>query len=262
MTSKDRGILYPARLPDFHRLPAPEPVAELVRWFWIPEWDIAPGRTSRQHLMSFPTSNLVVQTNLVMLSGPTTRASYRDLSGRGWAVGALLRPAAMPTFTAAPVDLRDTVAPFEAPDLHEAVVEAMTIVDRDERHAAAVEVFSTWFAKNALSVTDQGRQANELAELLDGDAEVRTLDDAAARMHVAPRTLHRLATRYVGLSPAEMIRRRRLQEAAERVRTEPGVSLAEIATELGYADHGHLTREFRERLGFTPSGYRAEIDES
>ncbi|MEV0273717.1 helix-turn-helix transcriptional regulator [Hamadaea sp. NPDC050747] len=239
-------------------MPAPEPVADLVRWFWIPEWDIAPGRSSRQHLVSFPASNLVVEPGEVVFSGPTTRVSHRDLTGRGWAVGALLRPAAMPTFTETPSDLRDTVRPFDAPDLREAVADAMTVADRDERHAAAVEAFATWLDKHALPVTEQGRQANELAELLDGDAEVRTLDDAATRMHVAPRTLHRLATRYVGLSPAEMIRRRRLQEAAERVRTEPGVNLAEIATELGYADHGHLTREFRERLGFTPSGYRAE----
>ncbi|WP_290859698.1 helix-turn-helix transcriptional regulator [Hamadaea sp.] len=239
---------------------APDSVAELVRWFWIPEWDIAPGRTSRQHLVSFPASNLVVQPDLVMLSGPQTRASHRDLTGRGWAVGALLRPAATPSFTEAPADLRDTVRPFDAPELQEAVVAAMTVADRDERHAAAVDAFSTWLDKNFQPATDQGRQANDLADLLDGDATVRTLDDAAARLHLAPRTVQRLATRYVGLSPVEMIRRRRLQEAAQRVRTEPGVSLAGIATELGYADHGHLTREFRERLGFTPSGYRAEAD--
>ena len=33
----------------------------------------------------------------------------------------------------------------------------------------------------------------------------------------------------------------------------------EIAADLGYADHAHLTREFRRVLGFTPSGYRSHL---
>ncbi len=54
-----------------------------------------------------------------------------------------------------------------------------------------------------------------------------------------------------------MIRRRRLQEAAERVREDPAVPLAVLATELGYADQAHLTRDFRAVLDFTPGSYRA-----
>jgi AraC-like DNA-binding protein len=30
-----------------------------------------------------------------------------------------------------------------------------------------------------------------------------------------------------------------------------------VAADLGYADHAHLTRDFRTVLGFTPSAYRA-----
>ena len=108
MEKSFRGILYPARLPSFHRLPAPAPVADLVQWFWIPEWNIEPGRTSRQHLIAYPGSNLVVQSDGVVCSGPATKAAHRDLAGRGWAVGALLRPAAVPLFTDDPSGLRDT----------------------------------------------------------------------------------------------------------------------------------------------------------
>jgi AraC-like DNA-binding protein len=64
--------------------------------------------------------------------------------------------------------------------------------------------------------------------------------------------------RHVGLSPAAMIRRRRLQEAARRVREEPGTDLASLAAELGYADHAHLTRDFRAVLGVAPRVYRSE----
>ncbi|WP_313821467.1 DUF6597 domain-containing transcriptional factor, partial [Citricoccus sp.] len=95
MTTPDdaRGILYPTRLPEFHRIPAPPGLEALLRWFWIPQWTLAPGRTSRQEVLPFPASNLVVQPGTVSLTGPSTRASFRDLTGTGWAVGALLRPA-------------------------------------------------------------------------------------------------------------------------------------------------------------------------
>jgi transcriptional regulator GlxA family with amidase domain len=64
--------------------------------------------------------------------------------------------------------------------------------------------------------------------------------------------------RHVGLSPAAMIRRRRLQEAAQRVRENPEADLASIAAELGYADHAHLTRDFQAVLGIAPRTYRSE----
>ena len=259
MIAETRGILYPARLPSLRRIPAPPALAGLVRWFWIPEWDIAAGRSSRQHLVAYPACNLVVEPAQVIFSGPTTRVSHRDLTGRGWAVGALLRPAAVPAFTQAPGDLRDAELVLDAPDLHRAVFAAMATADPDTRHRTAVEFLGGWLGQRALPVTEQDTQANALADLLDGDPAIRTLDDAAACLHSSPRTLQRLATRYIGLAPAEMIRRRRLQEAAERVRSEPDAGLADIAAELGYADHAHLTRDFRLQLGFTPSAYRQEV---
>src|SRR5690625_4663035 len=91
--SDERGVLYPAHLPSFHREPAPEVLRGLIRWFWIPRWDLAPGQTSRQQLLPFPASNLVVEPCGVTVSGPSTGVSHRELRGRGWAVGALLRPA-------------------------------------------------------------------------------------------------------------------------------------------------------------------------
>jgi AraC-like DNA-binding protein len=98
-----------------------------------------------------------------------------------------------------------------------------------------------------------------MVQIIDADPDLHTLADVAAQLKVSPRTLQRIALRYVGLPPAELIRRRRLQEAAERVRADPATSLAQVAAELGYADQAHLTREFRDRLGFTPGDYRSQV---
>ncbi|WP_205314598.1 helix-turn-helix transcriptional regulator [Nocardioides houyundeii] len=257
-----RGVLYPASLPSFHRLPPPDAVAHLVRWFWIPEWDLAPGRSSRQHVISFPASNLVVEPGFVALAGPTTRASHRDLAGRGWAVGALLRPAAVRLVTDAPGAVRDDYLRLDLPDLHAPVVAAM-ISDqpREDRRDRAVAAFAGWLAARgpSLASTDEAALlANAMTDLIDSDPEVVRVEQVAEHLGVSVRTVQRLAVQYVGLSPAAMIRRRRLQEAVELLRRAPDTDLSTVAADLGYADQAHLAGDFRSVLGFTPSAYRSQ----
>lgn len=257
MESSFKGILYPARLPAFHRLPAPSSVADLVQWFWIAEWDIESGRTSRQHVIAYPGSNLVVQCDDVVFAGPTTCASYRDLSGRGWAVGALLRPAAVPLFTDSPAGLRDAEVSVPLEDLHRGVAAAMSASDGDTRRAGAAAAFTAWLGPLAReSLPDEALLANRLMDLLGSDASVARIEEAAERLSASPRTLQRVARKYIGLSPAALIRRRRVQDAAERARSDSSADLARIAAEAGYADHAHLTNDFRKVLGLTPSSYR------
>ncbi len=251
-----RGILYPARLPQFTRVPPGAAATDLVEWFWIPEWDIAPGRSSRQEVVAYPASNLVVEGGGVGLFGPTTRRSHRDLTGRGWAVGALLRPAAVGALATDAAALVDASVSIHAPELVRAVSEAMDDPDAPARHPRAVEAFSSWLARRVGGVGDEQRLANDMAALLMTDPEIVRVEEAAARLAISARTLQRLARRYVGLTPSAMIRRRRLQEAAQRVRDDPDADLAAIAAELGYADHAHLTNDFRSVLAFTPSSYR------
>lgn len=252
-----RGVLYPTRLPTFHRLAAPGRVAALARWFWIPEWDIAPGRVSRQEVIAFPACNLVVDPVSVVVAGPTTRRSHRDLTGRGWAVGALLRPAAAGHLIADPAALRDRVVAADQPALHAGVFQAMTGEGPGAaRRTRAVEAFADWLADSVPGPDAEGQLANAIAELIDGDAAIQRVDEAAARLHVSVRTVQRIARRYVGVTPASMIRRRRLQEAARQLRTDHHLTIAAVAADLGYSDHAHLVRDFQTVLGFTPSAYR------
>ncbi|MGC0365884.1 AraC-like DNA-binding protein [Rhodococcus sp. 27YEA15] len=260
MVESFTGILYPERLPTFHRLPAPELVADLVRWFWIPEWDIQPGCTSRQHVMSFPTSNLVVTDSGVEFAGPTTRSTHRDLTGKGWAVGALLQPAAIAHFTDVPSELCDTVVPLDLPDLHGSIAAAMGGTRPHARRARAVEVFVDWFVGRNIAITADGLLANTMAELIGTERDVIRLGDVAARLTVSPRTLQRLARKYVGLTPTSLIRRRRLQEAADTARADPATDLATIAAEFGYTDQAHLAKDFQRYLGSSPSDYRRAVD--
>ena len=259
-SATSRGALYPARLPTFHRETVSGDLSAFVRWFWVPEWNIEPGRTSRQHVIGFPACNLVTQQGKTEISGPTTRASYRDLTGSGWAVGALLRPAAVPILAEDVSALLDTHRRVDAPELSAAVSQAMNAEGPGHaRRSDAIACYTEWLRSRLGEPSDEALLANCLVEAAESDSALRTVADLAEYLNVSTRTVQRLASKFVGVSPAFLIRRRRLQEVVEKLRRHPDLDLTELAHESGYADHAHLTRDFRTTLGFTPSGYRSSL---
>lgn len=271
-----RGILYPAQLPQFHRESVPDDLAAQIRWFWIPQWDLSLGRRSRQHVLPFPACNLVIEPEGVSLVGPTTGASYRDLEGRGWALGALLRPAAagmaamaltptpagMARFSsiAEPNDflaaLADDELRIEDSELWQGVRDVMTHNAGPEDRARAISLCSDWFRAHWPVPDETARLANAMEDLIASDPDVTRVEHIGAHLGLSVRAVQRIARRYVGIGPLAMIRRYRLQEAAERIRSDSTVTIAEIAAALGYADHAHLTSDFRRVLGVTPTSYR------
>ena len=289
-----RGHLTPGPHATVVRLPAPDDVAHLVRQLWIPEWDLPAGERAEQLVLGYPASNVVVEPDGVALHGPTSRASTRVLTGRGWAVGALLRPAGVLLFTEHPADLLDGSAPVSAPGLRSAVAEAMAGVgpagrrarpadplggtesvsapglraaaagavagaDPAGRHLRAASLLAdhvrTLAAGVPPSAARDGALANRMVDLLEAGTVARSPAALARQLHVSERSLQRLAARFVGMPPQLLLRRRRLQEAAERMRADPAADLGALAAELGFADQSHLTREFRSVLGATPRGY-------
>lgn len=254
-----RGHLTPGQRATIARLPAPDDAAHLVRQLWIPEWDLAPGERAEQLVLGYPASNLVVEPEGVALHGPTSRASTRVLRGRGWAAGALLRPAGVLLFTDRPAELLDRSAPVAAPGLHRGTAEAMARADPAERHARVAGLLIDHVRTRAERVPQRdlrdGLLANRMVDLVEDSAGVRSPAQVAKELHVSERSLQRLAARFVGMPPQLLLRRRRLQEAAERMRAHPNTDLGALAAELGFADQPHLTREFRTVLGSTPRGY-------
>jgi AraC-like DNA-binding protein len=73
---------------------------------------------------------------------------------------------------------------------------------------------------------------------------------------LSDRALQRLVHRRLGLTPKWLIQRRRLQEAAEHLRTR-STTFAEVAAELGYADQPHFIRDFSKATSMTPGEFAA-----
>jgi len=81
-----------------------------------------------------------------------------------------------------------------------------------------------------------------------------SVDDVAEQHNVSLRTLERIFSKTVGIPPKEFINIIRFQHVAKKLQqADTDLHLLQIATDMGYYDHSHFTREFKRYSGLTPS---------
>ena len=76
----------------------------------------------------------------------------------------------------------------------------------------------------------------------------------ARHVDMSPSYLTALFQKHLAISPAEYIRRVKLQESKRLIR-ENKLNFTEIAAELQYSTVHHFSRQFKEKFGLTPSEY-------
>ena len=76
----------------------------------------------------------------------------------------------------------------------------------------------------------------------------------ASHVDMSPSYLTALFNKHLDISPAEYIRRVKLQESKHMIR-ENKLNFTEIAAELQYSTVHHFSRQFKEKFGMTPSEY-------
>ena len=246
------------------RYPVSADLEPLARRFWVPVWDVPPGQESPQHVLQYPVCLLIVTNTYARFYGVVSGLSTTTLEGRGWGVGVMFQPAAGQLLTGRPVrELTDRfVDVAEVTGLDHAKVvggirEAMEPDPSDAaRHAQARAVVEAELRRH-LPIDDEGRLVNSIVEHVESSPELLRVDELCAHFDLPERTLQRLLHKRIGLSPKWLIRRRRLQEAAERLRT--GEELSGIAAGLGYADQAHFTRDWRRATGLTPGQFAARF---
>ncbi|MBN9735258.1 MULTISPECIES: helix-turn-helix domain-containing protein [unclassified Pseudonocardia] len=249
---ESRGHLNPGA-PEVALSRFPAGLDALVRWVWVARWTVPHGRTVTQRVLQYPSFNLVTGPVGAYLYGPRTVVGTRELAGRSWVAGVLLRPAAAPVLTTtAPAALTGAEEPFPGAP----VAELTAAVHGSEPDRAVAAVVRDWLGPYADRVTDAGLLVNRACALAEERTDLVRADQLADATGVAPRTLERLVRAHVGLTPLWLIDCRRLQSAATTLREDPGADLAALAADLGYADQAHFTRRYRAVVGETPGATR------
>jgi AraC-like DNA-binding protein len=246
-----------------YRYPADPEFDGFLQRFWIPVWSVPPGQEAPQRVLQYPVSLVVVSDEYARFYGVVSGLSTTTLSGDGWAVGVMCAPAAgaliaggpMDRYTDRHVDVADVLGDA-AEDLTARVRAAMsTDPHSPAAHSEAMAAFGNAL-RPFLPVDDEGRMVNEVVAFVEGDREVTRVAQVCERFGMPERALQRLVQRRLGLTPKWLIQRRRLQEAAERLRGGPA-GLGDVAAVLGYADQAHFTRDFARVTAMTPGQFAA-----
>jgi AraC-like DNA-binding protein len=244
-----KGILRPEeglRRFTLAREAPPADLAPFVDWCWTVRWDLAPGQSHTQQTLPAPCAHLALEGGAYTVHGPGTRRFVAELTGRSWVIGVRFRPAGLAAFTAVrPRALVDRVVPGED-------VLGPLPLPADEPESEPL-----WGALRAREPrdTDALRVANRVVEAAAADPAAASVGALARLAGCSERSLHRLLDRYVGVGTKWIVRRARVQAAAERVARGEAVDWAGLARELGYADQAHLIRDFRAQIGETPAAY-------
>jgi AraC family transcriptional regulator len=82
------------------------------------------------------------------------------------------------------------------------------------------------------------------------------LEDLAAAAAFSKYHFHRVFKVMVGETPADYVKRLRLERAASFLKTRPSLPLSELAEECGFSSPSVFAREFRAAFQMTPSRYR------
>jgi AraC-like DNA-binding protein len=266
-----RGILDPWLMRQRVRLtryPAGPGLDGLIDRFWAVRWDLPPGTTHRQQVLTHPGANFSVGHPSARpgdrepgpvearLNGVSRGLATRVLVGSGWAVAAMARPGGLGAFIDGPAaDLTDRVVPLGAGiGTDEAAL--LRAIAAEGEEAGRIAALGAALERAVDPVRAPAAcQVAVVAGLAETSRAVRRLSDLCALAGLRQRTLQRMFIEYAGVSPTWVIRRYRLLEAAEAVRDGEPVSWAEVAAGLGYADQAHLTRDFRAATGQTPAAY-------
>jgi AraC-like DNA-binding protein len=285
-----RGVLRPDRAATHFRLARHSPSAALapfVEYYWIPRWDLRGEPSYAQTILPHPNVHLVFEASGAGIFGVDRRLFTRSLSGLGLAFGVRFLAGCFRPFWQAPISqLTDRVVPAarlfgpQAEKTRQAIMRVAA-----ENSGGACDSWDSrdsgdaWVSGDAWGEADarmigyaeallcsvrpeRDRLAEQVAALVSritADPGLRRVDQLAAASGMTARSLQRLFADYVGVSPKWVMRRARLHEAAERADSGEPVDWASLASDLGYADQAHLTRDFTATIGISPTCYTAPV---
>ncbi len=255
---RPRGILdLRAGLSRFElrRFPPQGRLAPWVEGYWQVSWDLGEGEEHLQSNISHASVNIVFEEDGAWLYGVPDRVFRRRLTGRGAVFGIKFLPGGFHPF--ARLDLSTLrgeklplglVWPEVEPDLHRRLLSAASPA---ERIAAAEALLQP-------RLPEAPARSTALALRLAAEPAAFSVAGAAALLGLGERALEKLFKTELGIGPKEVMRRFRLQAAAERLARADAPSCGELALELGYADQAHFIKDFKAVVGRSPMAYKAD----
>jgi AraC-like DNA-binding protein len=252
-----RGLLHRATIGSAHgvvtgRIHPSSSLAGSIEHYWWVHWDVSEPRTSE--VLTYPSVHIVFEGRAARIVGIVRQKFTRKLEGRGRVFGIKFLPGMFRDLIGVPVHhLTDREQPLanELGTRPAALARKLCALENDQERAELVE-------ERLRAVlpppSDAAVLARDLVERVRTDPALLSVERLAAISGLGVRALERLFREYVGVAPKWVVRRFRLQAAAEMLAL-GDTSVATVAAELGYYDQAHFTRDFKKVVGMTPLEY-------
>jgi AraC-like DNA-binding protein len=257
-----RGILNPiASATKFQltRLPPTPDLGYFVEHYWLIDWDLRGQPPYVQETLPYPSVHLVFELGKTRIYGVITGKFARRLEGQGQVFGVKFRPGAFYPFLKAPISrLTDGEISLEdAFGIDSSLLEqAIFAQPSQKQQMKTVEQF----LRSRQPERDPAiEEINRIVGGIIADRTITKVDDVVCRFGLGKRTLQRLCSQYVGASPKWVIKRYRLQEAADQLAEGTEVDWSRMALDLGYFDQAHFIKDFKRIVGRTPGEYARSL---
>ncbi len=253
-----RGILRPrtgAGKFDLARHAPAADIAHRVEHFWLVSWDLRGQEPYRSETLPHPSVHLVFERGRTEIVGVMRGKFSRILKDRGGVFGVKFRPGGFFGFAPGAVarftDRRVFATEIFGDGVLECEQKLFATTDESERLALVEHFLREHLPPANATATFAGR----IVERIMAEPDILRVEDLAERVETHPRSLQRLFRKYVGVSPAWVIKRYRLHEALERLADGQPMRWSDFALDLGYSDQAHFIRDFKNMIGVTPEQY-------
>jgi AraC-like DNA-binding protein len=241
--------------------PSPD-LAFFVLRHWMVQWDLRGQEPYVQENLPYPCVNMVIEKDKSSFYGVSKGKYASVLKDSGRVFGVKFRPGgfypfvktALSAFTDSAISFQQVFG-VDGQALEDAVLSTEDV--------GQMITLAEDFLRQRLPEPDENvRLVNQIVDLIIADRQITKVDDLMARINLNKRTLQRLFSQYVGVSPKWVIQQYRLHEAAEQLVTDDAVDMPKIAHELGYFDQAHFIKDFKTTVGRTPAEYARQAASS
>jgi len=260
---KPKGILHStAREQSFqHARHFPsDDLQPFIEHFWMVGWDLRGQPPHLAETLPYPSVHIVIEKDRAEVTGVVTGKFTRLLEGQGRVFGIKFKPGAFYPFWKTPVSqLSDKTLPVQEVfgSAGKTLVQAIRAEDEEAKRIAIAEEF---LRARKPEPDENVALINRIIDRIIADREILQVEDIAHLFGLNKRTLQRIFSQYVGVSPKWVIKRYRLHEAADQLASGEVVDWPKIALELGYFDQAHFIKDFKMIVGSSPAEYVKRIN--
>lgn len=233
-------------------------LSPFIQHYWMSAWDFREPFLVEN--LPHPCVHLSIEPGQARIVGVVRGKFSYLLEGTGSVFGVRFRPGGFYPFWKAPIarltdgsiGLEDLFGVEESQALARAV--------RAQTEVTAMVAIMENFLRERLPGPDGHIElVDQIVEHIVSERAITRVDDLVQRFNLNKRTLQRLFSRYVGVSPRWVIKRSRLHEAAGRLAEGAAIDWPRLALELGYFDQSHFIRDFKAIVGHAPASYTRHL---